>query len=272
MLSLFLKSIIAPTKLNHRKAWVLKTWFLIPVTSFLFLAHSLSLYSGWRSYQVQGSFSDLTPEEIVRLTNQKRDEAQVPLLAPNPLLNEAAAQKAQNMVETGVFDHYYESEDQTISPWQFVEEQGYNYFYAGENLGKDFYLSQDLVQAWMDSPTHRDNLLNPVYTEIGVAVIIGPYLDQQETSLIVQLFATPMEVALAANPDLSPGDSGAVNVAPILEHNRSWSQTLIKEYSNIIWYATAVVVILVGTGLVIETRQLKKPSKSEEISIDLWRH
>lgn len=275
MIRLLLYSLIAPTKLNNFKAYSLRIWFLVPVTSLLVGLHGVTIYSGWQRLQVKGSFSDLTPAEIVRLTNKQRQEAGLNTLRSSPLLAEAAQAKAESMIEAEVFDHYYQDEESqtTVSPWQFVDEQDYEFFFAGENLGKDFFRSTDLVQAWMDSPTHRDNLLNPDYTEIGVAVIIGPYLEKQETSLIVQLFATPMEEALAANPDLLPDNSGQINLTPLLEGETSWSQSVFQEYPEILWYGTAGIVILVGVSLLLEAGHLRrsKQVKKPEISIELWR-
>lgn len=265
-------SFIAPTAKNHHKAYVLQIGFLVPITSLLLLVHSFYLYQNWHLGQVKGSFSDLTSQEVVRLTNQQREVQGVPTLRTSPLLEQAAAQKAQHMIQTGVFEHYYQSGETTISPWQFVDEQGYDYFYAGENLGKDFSLAADLVQAWVDSPTHRENLLNPNYTEIGVAVVIGPYLDKQETSLVVQMFATPVEEALAANADLDPTLKGQINIAPLLEEETSVSQALLHQHPDVLWYATALVVILVGLSLVIEVHQAKKKIQARPISIDLWNH
>lgn len=45
-------------------------------------------------------------------------------------------------------------------PWSFISAVGYAYQSAGENLGRDFYTEESLVQAWLDSPTHKANLLN----------------------------------------------------------------------------------------------------------------
>ena len=49
------------------------------------------------------------------------------------------------------------------SPWSFFKNVGYRYLYAGENLARDFGDSASVVNAWMNSPTHRDNLLSGRY-------------------------------------------------------------------------------------------------------------
>ena len=55
----------------------------------------------------------------------------------------------------------------------FIEQEGYQYIYAGENLAVDFSESSEVIEAWFDSPSHRENLLSHNYSEIGFAVING---------------------------------------------------------------------------------------------------
>ncbi|MCG2685812.1 CAP domain-containing protein, partial [Candidatus Parcubacteria bacterium] len=71
--------------------------------------------------------------------------------------------------------------------WYFIVGVGYDYLYAGENLAKDFSHSSGVVDAWMNSPTHRENLVNPRYEDIGLAVVNGT-LNGVETTLVVQMF------------------------------------------------------------------------------------
>lgn len=266
----FIRQIFIPTPKNQYKAWLIKSQVIIPLTILLILINVVSSYSYFRHQKVKGTQSDLTPSEIIALTNLERKKAGVPLLTPNTLLSEAAEKKAQSMVSAGIFDHYYESEGELINPWQFILESGYEYFHAGENLGKDFSQSTTLVQAWMDSPTHRENLLNPDYTEIGVAVVQGPYLDKDETTLIVQLFATPVSAVEAGLEN--PAKPGEINVAPLLEQDESWAQILIQEYPIIIFTGTFSVVLLIGLTLIIDIEAAKKKARLKEVSIDLWRH
>jgi hypothetical protein len=72
-------------------------------------------------------------------------------------------------------------------PWDFILGAGYDYVYAGENLAKNFNGSKEVVEAWYASESHRENLLNPNYEEIGFAVVDG-ILDGYETTLVVQTF------------------------------------------------------------------------------------
>lgn len=267
----FIHNFIFPTAENGQKALLLRNIVLIPLVGLTVGINLLWLMPRLPGPKVKGSLTNMTPSEITALTNLERTKANVGLLKPNDLLQEAAYKKGQSMIEAGVFEHYYEAEGELVNPWQFILESGYEYFHAGENLGKDFTDASILVQAWIDSPTHRDNLLNPDYTEIGVAVLEGPYLDKQQTTLVVQLFATPVD-SVAADGFASPTNPGDINIAPLLQHEQSWAQQLVKEYPLILFTGTLMVTVLIGLTLLIDVETAKKKAKMNEISIDLWRH
>ena len=94
------------------------------------------------------------------------------------------------------------------SPWVWFKEAGYSYVYAGENLAKDFGDTSRMMSAWMASPTHKDNIVNPKYTEIGLAVVPGT-IQSQETVLVVQLFGASQGGAV---PQVA---SAAIAPAPV---------------------------------------------------------
>lgn len=92
------------------------------------------------------------------------------------------------MFRLGYFEHV---SPEGRDPWYWFHEANYVYRYAGENLAIDFSDANALFAAWMESPTHRANILHPKYTEIGVAVVDGLFADTP-TTLVVQHFGTPM--------------------------------------------------------------------------------
>lgn len=122
--------------------------------------------------------------EIVEYTNLKRKQNESPLLTQNPLLGQAAKAKAQDMFANDYWAHY---SPQGKSPWGFINEAGYKYIYAGENLARDFEDAKSVVDAWMNSPSHKNNLLDKNFKEIGVAVASGK-LGGKEGILVVQMF------------------------------------------------------------------------------------
>ena len=193
----------------------------------------ISLHS---TKNILGVTDTLSSSQIIALTNLERTKAGVETVKPNEKLTKAAQAKAANMIESENFDHYYTSDGQTIDPWQFILDAEYNYLHAGENLGKDFFDSQSLVQAWIDSPAHKANLLSPQYSEIGVAVVEGPYLGKDNTTLVVQLFATPI-----TDPSQVPIQPNEVSVAPLIENQETWVNDFFAQYPVFLFGLTSMV-------------------------------
>lgn len=71
------------------------------------------------------------------------------------------------MVQNNYFDHI---DPQGNTTWHFFREAGYNYVYGAENLATGHYADSRLMDAWMNSPTHALNILNPIYTDTGVGI------------------------------------------------------------------------------------------------------
>lgn len=138
---------------------------------------------------ILGFTSSVTIDEVVRATNEARIGAGLKPLAYNEKLADAARRKAANMIAENYWAHNSPSGK---SPWVWFKDAGYSYVFAGENLAKDFGNTSHLMSAWMASATHKENIINTKYTEIGIAVVPGT-LEGQETMLVVQLFGTPAE-------------------------------------------------------------------------------
>lgn len=136
---------------------------------------------------ILGFTSSITIDEVVRATNAERISAGLKSLSYNEKLADAARRKAANMFSENYWAHNSPSGK---SPWNWFIAAGYSYLYAGENLAKDFGSTDRLMSAWMASPTHKENVINPKYSEIGIAVVPGT-LQGQETVLVVQFFGAP---------------------------------------------------------------------------------
>lgn len=173
--------------------------------------------------RVLGFAAQIPPERIVELTNQERAKVGAPPLTLNSALSEAALRKAGDMF---AFNYWAHNSPSGRDPWSFFTEVGYRYLYAGENLARDFANPEGVVAAWMASPTHRDNLLNPKYQEMGVAVIDGT-LGGVETTLVVQHFGTPVAaVAQAPQKQVVPQVEAKT---PVVEKVEEVTPTIIEE-------------------------------------------
>ena len=181
---------------THKKAHLI-SWegLIIYVLLFILLQVGFSVI-GYTKPGILGITGNVEQKRLIELTNKERQKNGLPQLSENMALNKAAALKAQNMFSENYWAHFAPSGK---SPWDFILGAGYKFTFAGENLAKNFSSSDDIVKAWMDSPTHRDNLLNSKYQDIGIAVEEG-ILNGQKTILVVQEFGSTSN--LAAKPSL----------------------------------------------------------------------
>jgi hypothetical protein len=142
-----------------------------------------------------GFTASVLPSVVASLTNDERSSNGDSALTVSPLLSRAAQLKADDMAAKGYFAHT--APDGTL-PWHWFDVVGYDYQYAGENLAIDFDDSQQLVDAWMASTAHRQNILKAQYTQIGIGIATGTY-QGQETTFVVQFFAKPEGKTAAAS-------------------------------------------------------------------------
>lgn len=137
------------------------------------------------------------PSAIISLTNAERAHSSAPLLVEDAQLARAAQAKAEDMAAKGYFAHMGPDGQE---PWSWILGAGYDYRFAGENLAVRFVDSSDVVDAWMDSPSHRANIVKPAYRAIGVGVAQGFY-EGQPATYVVQYFAAPAQGAIVAAAD-----------------------------------------------------------------------
>lgn len=179
-----------PHKETHKKAHLI-SWqgIIIWILLFILLQVSFSIVS-FSKPGVLGTTTHITLEEVIELTNKERQKEGLPPLVTNTALENAAKLKAENMFSENYWAHFAPSGK---TPWDFILGSGYKFSFAGENLAKNFYTPKEVVSAWMASPTHRENLLNPKYKDIGIAVEDG-VLNGQKTTLVIQMFGTTSTV------------------------------------------------------------------------------
>lgn len=130
--------------------------------------------------------SGISASDLVAYTNSERAKANLPLLSENTSLDKAAALHAADMTSL----HYYAHKSPSgFEPWHWYGVAGYNYSYAGENIAEGYQTAATVVEAWMHSPEHKANILNPKYTEVGFAVTCG--VTDRETTLTVAEYGSP---------------------------------------------------------------------------------
>lgn len=183
-----------PHPKNNHRAHLLKHPFLAIFFTLLFSFQIILNLFYSTNPQVLGFATSIYQQELIKLVNDEREKLGLAELQENPTLNKAALLKAQDMFEE---DYWAHVSPQGVTPWYWFEKESYNYLVAGENLAKDFNTSAGVVAGWLASPTHKDNLLNSEFTEIGLAVVNGK-LQGEETTLVVQFFGHPQPSILAS--------------------------------------------------------------------------
>ena len=242
-----LKHFFIPHPKTHKKAHLLSIKaLLVYVVLFLLLQAGLKAVTIVKP-GVLGVSSNITVSTVIDLTNQQRVKDGLSPLKENTELDSAAVQKAKNMFAENYWAHFAPSGK---SPWDFISASGYKYSYAGENLARNFYNSPDVVAAWMASPSHRENILNSHYQDIGIAVVDG-VLQGQKTTLVVQEFGTPND-AIAAAPQVGNSGSTALNT-PSEESNPQTlaasgqkQQVLVDPYKVTKYFGEGVVFLLIA--------------------------
>lgn len=177
----------------HNSAIIL---YLVVLVSFQFGRSILQKLNP----DVLGYATDISVSKVLELVNQKRLEANLAPLTLSNELSQAATAKANDMYGKNYWAHISPT---GATPWVFINNAGYQYLYAGENLARNFNTSREVVDAWMSSPTHRANILKSEYKDIGLAVVNGR-LNGEETTLVVEEFGTRTAPIADAKPPIIP--------------------------------------------------------------------
>jgi len=220
------KIFFLPCEENEFRARIFAGNFLI---SFFLLAVFLKLAFAFFVYSFSSSsfYADITKTSLVELTNKERIKNNLPALNQNPLLDAAAYMKATDMANNGYFSH---NSPAGMNPWYWFDRSGYNYKYAGENLAIGFLESNEVNDAWIASPTHKANIVNGKYKDIGIAILKTNFHGNPAT-IVVQLFGS-RQVKAAVQP------TAATVAAPNANKNITTTESAGKEVKEVLGAAT----------------------------------
>lgn len=207
---------LLPRQSNNHRAKLIHSSTLVAI-SFLFILTQVALHVvETKTGKVLGYAANISATEVERLTNIERSNNGLPSLTDNPVLDKAALAKGQDMLAKGYWAHVAPDGKE---PWTFFVSAGYEYKYAGENLARDFPDATSAVNAWMASPTHKENLLSPNYKEIGIGIVEGK-LSGVDTTIIVQFFGTKLADSIPLQPvakaaESTPSPSALPSIVPV---------------------------------------------------------
>lgn len=179
-----LKDLFIPTKRNKYQAYLLKIESIAVITLVVFL---LNLFISNLPQSLVQAKMDIT--SIVYMHNRERAKRALSHLTLNSKLIDSATEKAGIMLENDCWDHYCPS---GVSPWETFKKVGYKYSFAGENLAEGFEDYSTMMQAWMNSPSHRENVLKPEFTEVGIGQIEGVFQGNKNNLIVAVHFGHPI--------------------------------------------------------------------------------
>lgn len=196
---------------NDHKPHILRgaTLIGISVISVFLMGISFARY-----YFLHGTVlgQEIISSVLIDLTNETREKYGESPLLKNQKLENASLMKAEDMATYEYFSH---NSPTGVTPWYWIKKAEYDFLYAGENLAIDFTESKDVEDAWMKSPTHKANILNNKFKEIGISTKEG-MIDGHNTIYVVQMFGTPK-----SGLDLKDTPKEAIVDSTIQETNNS---------------------------------------------------
>lgn len=218
--------------------------------------------------RVLGYAASISANEVIRLTNEKRIQNGLAPLTLNSTLSAAAQAKGIDMINRDYWAHVAPDGTQ---PWKFFTDFGYKYRYAGENLARDFSSASSAVDAWMASPSHKENMLSSKYKEIGIGIVEGD-MAGVDTTIIVQFFGTSLVDTIPVSPVAqtkvstpSPTPQPVVLATPVPTSGLSFAtpspqKVLISPFATTKNISLIIVGILLGVliidGLITSKRRI----------------
>lgn len=175
-----------PTERNDYKPKILRARSLTMIAVILLVLKIFVASYLFFIYPNIAKMSQMVSQEIYDLINVDRAGSKLNGLTMNDKLNKAARAKADDMVNNNYFAH---KSPNGRMPWDWINRNEYAYLYAGENLAMNFTTADSAHQALMLSESHKKNILNSRYSDIGIAVAQG-VVNGKKTNILVELFGS----------------------------------------------------------------------------------
>lgn len=186
---------------KHSQSYIKVYWPYIPLLLFAIVLLTLSLVPTGKQSVLKYA-TELSHKALLAETNAQRSKNKVQNLEINEKLNKAAQAKALDMASRNYWSH---KTPEGYDPWVFVDQAGYDYHKAGENLAYGFSNSLTTVLGWMNSPSHRDNMLDEAYTEVGFGFANAQsYQGSSEETIVVAIYGRPLTLGPHVASDARP--------------------------------------------------------------------
>ncbi len=155
--------------------------------------------------------TEISSGSLLSNTNQQRSANGKTGLALNSQLNSAAQAKADDMANRNYWSH---NTPDGKEPWVFFDQTGYKYTKAGENLAYGFTTSAETISGWMNSASHKANMLDGEFTEVGFGYTnAANYQEQGNQTIVVAMYGQPQTLG-ASSPASAPATSSPLAAQP----------------------------------------------------------
>jgi len=229
---------------THNKHYVKAYWPYLPIFAVLALGIFFNSFLARANHSVLGYATSISPEVLLQETNGERTTRHEAALTLNAQLSAAAQAKANDMATRNYWSHETPDGKQ---PWSFIETAGYQYEAAGENLAYGFGTSEQVITAWMNSPKHRENILNAVYQDVGFATAnVADFQGQGPVTIIVAEYGEPLGMINPATNDTTS--------TPVVLGTSSTPVSRASLLSNATWVPLVLAAIAGGAIALFFTR------------------
>ena len=187
---------------KHNQQFLKVYWPYIPVIALVMFG--LVFGYDWRPVTSAGVYknsgvlayaTEMSASGLLGATNMQRANNGAAALSLNSKLSSAAQAKANDMVARNYWSH---KTPDGQDPWVFIDATGYAYQKAGENLAYGFDTSADTVTGWMNSPSHKANMLDTAFKEVGFGFAnSASYVGTGQETIVVAMYANPSTNAAA---------------------------------------------------------------------------
>jgi uncharacterized protein YkwD len=200
--------------LHHKQGKHYQSVYFPYLPAILFLILSI-LISGIRpslgANGVLAYATEMSSSSLLSHTNQQRSANGAAELTLNSRLNQAAQAKANDMVS---HDYWSHNTPDGQEPWIFLTQAGYDYQKAGENLAYGFLTSAQTVTGWMNSATHRSNMLDASFTEVGFGFMNAEnFQSSGNQTVVVAMYGKPQVAAAVAPASPTPAPAATPQAA-----------------------------------------------------------
>lgn len=209
----------------------------LPALLIFFLSGFIFVSSSLAKNHVLGYATEISSSGLLENTNKTRQSSELGQLKNEPKLSAAAQKKADDIASKNYWSHITPEGKQ---PWDFIEQTGYSYSYASENLAYGFATSDKTVKGWLSSPEHAEAMLDSKVTDVGFGIADSPdFQGNGPQTIVVAMYAQP-----AVSAPASLGSS--TKYTPASGANITYAQTF---FSNVPPWLNLIVGVIIGLAV-----------------------